>query len=78
MIQSGKSIHYHGPISKKGNRYDRKILFSCNRSIITFSATHDKENPMYIYDQKKKQKDKHFYACFTICSTKLILTFYKI
>ena len=27
IIQSGKSIHYNGPISKRGNSTARKILF---------------------------------------------------
>ena len=35
IVQSGKSIYYHGPISKRGNRYARKILFNCSRNIIT-------------------------------------------
>ena len=30
IVQSGKSINYHGPISKRGNRYARKILFNCS------------------------------------------------
>ncbi len=78
IVQSGKSINYHGPISKRGNRYARKILFNCSRNIITLSAKHDKENPMYIYYQKKKQEGKHFYACLTACSTKLIRIIYAL
>lgn len=71
IVQSGKSINYHGPISKRGNRYARKILFNCSRNIITLSAKCDKENSIYVYYQKKKQEGKHFYACLTACSTKL-------
>lgn len=78
IIQSGKSINYHGPISKRGNRYARKILFNCSRTIITLSAKLDKENPMYIYYQKKKQEGKHYYACLTACSTKLIRIIYAL
>ena len=78
IVQSGKSINYHGPISKRGNRYARKILFNCSRVIITLSAKHDKENPMYIYYQKKKQEGKHYYACLTACSTKLIRIIYAL
>lgn len=78
IIQSGKSINYHGPISKRGNRYARKILFNCSRNIITLSAKLDKGNPIYIYYQKKKQEGKHYYACLTACSTKLIRIIYAL
>lgn len=78
IVQSGKSINYHGPISKRGNRYARKILFNCSRNIITLSAKLDKENPIYVYYQKKKQEGKHYYACLTACSTKLIRIIYAL
>ncbi len=78
IVQSGKSINYHGPISKRGNRYARKILFNCSRNIITLSAKLDKENPMYVYYQKKKQEGKHYYARLTACSTKLIRIIYAL
>lgn len=78
IVQSGKSINYHGPISKRGNRYARKILFNCSRNIVTLSAKLDKENPMYVYYQKKKQEGKHYYACLTACSTKLIRIIYAL
>lgn len=78
IVQSGKSINYHGPISKRGNRYARKILFNCSRNIITLSAKCDKENSIYVYYQKKKQEGKHFYACLTACSTKLIRIIYAL
>ena len=78
IVQSGKSINYHGPISKRGNRYARKILFNCSRNIVTLSAKHDKENPIYVYYQKKKQEGKHYYACLTACSTKLIRIIYAL
>ena len=78
IIQSGKSINYHGPISKRGNRYARKILFNCSRNIISLSAKCDKENPMYVYYQKKKQEGKHFYECLTACSTKVIRIIYAL
>ena len=78
IVQSGKSINYHGPISKRGNRYARKILFNCSRNIITLSAKLDKENSMYVYYQKKKQEGKHYYACLTACFTKLIRIIYAL
>ena len=78
IIQSGKSINYHGPISKRGNKYARKILFNCRRNIITISAKHNKQNSIYVYYQKKKQEGKHYYACLTACSTKLIRIIYAL
>ena len=78
IVQSGKSINYHGPISKRGNKYARKILFNCCRNIIILSAKLDRENPIYVYYQKKKQEGKHYYACLTACSTKLIRIIYAL
>lgn len=78
IVQSGKSINYHGPISKRGNRYARKVLFNCSRSIIVLSAKNQLDNDIYVYYQKKKQEGKHFYACLTACSTKLIRILYAI
>ena len=72
IVQSGKSINYNGPISKRGNKYARKVLFNCSKNIITISAKSDKENPIYLYYKKKKQENKHYYACLIACSTKLI------
>lgn len=78
IVQSGKSINYHGPISKRGNKYARKILFNCSRNIVILSAKCDKENPIYVYYLKKKQEGKHYYACLTACSTKLIRIIFNI
>ena len=72
IVQSGKSINYNGPISKRGNKYARKVLFNCSKNIVTISAKSDKENPIYLYYEKKKQENKHYYACLIACSTKLI------
>ena len=78
IVQSGKSINYNGPISKRGNKYARKLLFNCSRNIINISAKCNKENSIYVYYQKKKQEGKHYYACLTACSTKLIRIIYAI
>lgn len=78
IVQSGKRIDYHGPISKRGNKYARKLLFNCSRNIVTLSAKCDKENPIYLYYLKKKQEGKHYYACLTACSTKLIRIIYAL
>ena len=78
IAQSGKTINYHGPISKRGNRYARKVLFNCCKTIITVSAKLEPENPIYVYYQKKKQEGKHYYSCLTACSTKLIRIIYAV
>lgn len=72
IVQSGKSINYHGPISKRGNRQARKILFNCCRNIITCSSLHNQNNSIYLYFRKKQSEGKHHYECITACSTKLL------
>ncbi|MFA7688728.1 MAG: IS110 family transposase [Bacilli bacterium] len=72
IIQSGNSINYHGPISKRGNRQARKILFNCCQNIITSSASHNQNNSIYQYFRKKQSEGKHYYECITACSTKLL------
>jgi len=72
IIQSGKSINYHGPISKRGNKQARKILFNCCVSIITSSALHNPNNSIYLYFRKKQSEGKHYYKCITACCTKLL------
>lgn len=72
IMQSGKSINYHGPISKRGNRQARKILFNCCVSIITSSALNNSNNSIYLYFRKKQSEGKHYYECITACCTKLL------
>lgn len=72
IVQSGKSINYHGPISKRGNRQARKILFNCCVSIITSSVLHNPNNSIYLYFRKKQSEGKHYYECITACCTKLL------
>ena len=72
IVQSGKSINFHGPISKRGNKYARRLLFNCSKNIISLSAKLNRDNPLFLYYLKKKQEGKHYYACLTACSTKLI------
>ena len=72
IMQSGKSINYHGPISKRGNRQARKILFNCCQNIITCSSVHNPNNSIYLYFRKKQSEGKHHYECITACSTKLL------
>lgn len=72
IIQSGKTINYHGPISKRGNKTARKILFVACCSIIRTSAMHKKETDIYLYFRKKQAEGKHFNECIIACSTKLL------
>ena len=70
--QSGKSINVHGPISKSGNKYMRKILFIAITNIIRLTAISKIENDIEIYYRKKRNEGKHHYAAITACTTKLL------
>ena len=72
IVQSGKSINYNGPISKRGNRNARKILFITCCSIIRASVSHNVDNEILIYYRKKQAENKHFKECIIACSTKLL------
>ena len=72
LVQSGKSINYHGPISKRGNRNTRKILFITCCSIIRASVLHNVDSEILLYYRKKQAENKHFKECITACSTKLL------
>lgn len=77
IAQSGKSINKHGPISKRGNKYSRWVLFNCSEVIVRVGATWYNEHPVYIYYQKKKAEGKHFYESLTACSTKVLRMLYS-
>lgn len=70
--QSGKSINIHGPISKSGNKYMRKILYISISNIIRLTAISKKENDIEIYYRKKRNEGKHHYASIVACTTKLL------
>ena len=72
IVQSGKSINFHGPISKRGNRNARKVLFITCCSIIRSSVLHNIDNDLLLYYRKKQAENKHFKECITACSTKLL------
>lgn len=76
IIQSGKSINYHGPISKRGNRNVRKILFITCCSIIRSSVLHNIDTDLLLYYRKKQAENKHFKECIIACSTKLLRTIF--
>ena len=70
--QSGKSVNIHGPISKSGNKYMRKILYIACSNIIRLTAISKNENDIEIYYRKKRNEGKHHYASIVACKTKLL------
>ena len=70
--QSGRSINIHGPISKSGNKYLRKVLFISCLNIVRLSARCHIENDIEIYYRKKRNEGKHHYAAIIACTTKLL------
>ena len=70
--QSGRSIDIHGPISKSGNKYLRKILFVSCLNIVRLSPKCHIENDIEIYYRKKRNEGKHHYAATIACTTKLL------
>ena len=73
--QSGRSIDIHGPISKSGNKYLRKILFVSCLNIVRLSPKCHIENDIEIYYRKKRNEGKHHYAAIIACTTKLLRKF---
>ena len=72
IIQSGKSIDYHGHISKRGNKHARKALFNAVSTIIRLSSRLNPQDPILIYYRKKRSENKHHYASVIACTTKLL------
>ncbi len=70
--QSGKSVNVHGPISKSGNKYMRKILYIACSNIIRLTAISKQENDIEIYYRKKRNEGKLHYASIVACTTKLL------
>ncbi len=70
--QSGRSIDIHGPISKSGNKYLRKILFVSCLNIVRLSAKCHVQNDIEIYYRKKRNEGKHHYVATIACTTKLL------
>lgn len=70
--QSGKSINVHGPISKSGNKYMRKILYVACFNIIRLTTISKQENDIEKYYRKKRNEGKHHYAAIIACTTKLL------
>ena len=73
--QSGKSVNVHGPISKAGNKYIRKILYIACSNIVRLTAISKQENDLEIYYRKKRNEGKHHYVAIIACTTKLLRKF---
>lgn len=70
--QFGKSINTHGPISKSGSKYLRKILYIAVSNIVRLTAISKQENDIENYYRKKRNEGKHHYASIVACTTKLL------
>lgn len=70
--QSGSSINFHGPISKTGNKYARKVLFNVSAQIIKTASHCNKTHPILVFYRKKQSEHKHHYTCLCACSTKIL------
>jgi transposase len=72
IIQSGKSVNFHGPISKRGNRLARKYLYNACAIIIRGASRSQPAHPILTYYRKKRSEGKHHYAAVVACTTKLL------
>lgn len=72
IVQSGKTINYHGPISKRGNRNARHILFYAIMSLLMVTRKNAPDDPIRLCYEKKRGEGKHHHACVVACCTKLL------
>lgn len=72
IIQSGKTIHYNGPISKRGNSTARKVLFYTMSIMLIVARKTNPQMPLLLYYEKKRGEGKHHHACVVACCTKLL------
>ena len=72
IIQSGKTIHYNGPISKRGNCTARKMIFYASNVILMVARKTNPDNAILLYYEKKRGEGKHHHACVIACCTKLL------
>lgn len=72
IYQSGKSF-YNGRITKSGNPFARKVLYTTIMAIVKSSRVHMPEHPINVYYTKKKEKEnKSTKESVIATSTKLI------
>lgn len=72
IVQSGRTINYHGPISKRGNRNARYVLFNTIMSLLMVTKRNAPDDPVRLYYEKKRGEGKHHHACVVACCTKLL------
>lgn len=70
IYQSGKAFH-NGKITKSGNGYARKVLYTTIMNIVQSSRSHWPEHPINVYYTKKKE-NKSTKESVIATSTKLI------
>lgn len=56
IVQSGKTINYHGPISKRGNRNARYVLFNTVMSLLMVTKRNAPDDPVRLYYKKSVVK----------------------
>lgn len=56
IVQSGKTINYHGPISKRGNRNARCVLFNTVMSFLMVTKRNSPDDPVRLYYEKSIAK----------------------
>lgn len=76
ITQSGKSVNVKGPISKRGDKYIRKLLFVTCKNMVKICSRNFPDHPILTYYRKKKSEGKHYYECLTACSSKLLRTLF--
>jgi transposase len=78
IVQSGKSINWNGPISKRGNAYARTALFQCVIMMLRRDgiASDGDKTEIGNYYRKKRSDGKHHYAAVMACATKLLRQIY--
>lgn len=72
IVQSGRSINYHGPISKRGNSHARCHLYQAIMMLLREDALRDGGSDIAAYYKKKRSEGKHHYEAVTACATKLL------
>lgn len=76
IVQSGKTINYHGPISKRGNSHARFHLYQAIMMIIRDDGLRNSDSDITTYYKKKRSEGKHHYEAVTACATKLLRKVY--
>ena len=72
IVQSGKTINYHGSISKRGNRNAQYVLFNTVMSLLMVTKRKSPDDPVRLYYEKKRGEGNHHHACVVACCTKLL------